>query len=65
MYIITAIDSEPLQLTDGNTQFRTRGDQDVSFENIKVGIKVLVIGKPKDSENTVLAQVVGIQRSQK
>jgi len=48
-------------LTNETTRYRTRGDQEVSFDNLEGGLKVLVIGKPTDSRDTILAQVVGIQ----
>ena len=50
-------------LTDESTEYRTRGDQDVSFDDVTIGVKVLVIGKLTDAEKTILAQVVGIQQS--
>jgi hypothetical protein len=54
-------------LTDDSTEYRTRGDQAVSFADIEVGKKVMVIGQPVEGqENTIQARVVGIliQRGQ-
>jgi hypothetical protein len=48
-------------LTDASTQYHTRGDEEVSFENIEVGGKVRVKGEPVEGqEDTVQAEVVGI-----
>ena len=50
-------------LTDENTEYRTRGDEEVSFEDIAAGVKVMVKGQPVDGEeNTVQAEVVGIKK---
>lgn len=49
-------------LTDDSTQYRTRGDQDVSFEDIQAGTEVIVIGKPVEGqEKTIQAKIVGIK----
>jgi hypothetical protein len=48
-------------LTDDSTQYHTRDDEEVSFEEIKVGGKVMVKGEPVEGqEDTVQAEVVGI-----
>lgn len=49
-------------LTDGSTRYLTRGDEEVSFDDIGVGSKVLVAGqKVEDQDNTVLAKLVGLK----
>ena len=51
-------------LTDDETRYRTRGDQDVSFEDIKPGSKIGVIGEPiEGQDNTVQAKGIGIKLS--
>ena len=50
-------------LTDENTEYRTRGGEEVSFEDIAVGTKVMVKGQlAEGEENTVQAEVVGIKK---
>lgn len=54
-------------LTTADTQYRTRGGQDVTFDNIEVGQKLLVIGRPTaetDRAITLTAQVVGMKPPQ-
>ena len=49
-------------LTDENTQYFTRGDQDVSFDNIEVGGHIGVKGQPVEGqENTIQAEMIGIR----
>jgi hypothetical protein len=48
-------------LTDDTTRYRTRGDRDVSFDDIEVGRKALVLGRLVEDDDTVQAKVVGIQ----
>lgn len=49
-------------LTDDSTEYRTRGDEEVTFEDIQVGRKVMVKGQPVEGqENTIQAEVVGIK----
>ena len=47
-------------LTDDSTRYRQRGEGQVSFEEIKVGSKVIVLGQKTDQENTIQAKRVGI-----
>ena len=50
-------------LTDDSTEYRTRSGEDVSFEDIMVGGKVMVSGRPVEgAENTVQAEVVGVKK---
>lgn len=54
-------------LTTADTQYRTRGEQDVTFDDIEVGQKLLVIGQPAaetDRAITLTAQVVGMKPPQ-
>ncbi|MFC1975845.1 DUF5666 domain-containing protein [Chloroflexota bacterium] len=52
-------------LTDESTKFRTRGQQEVSFEDIKVGSKVIVVGEPVEGQdNTIKAKMVGLAPEQ-
>ncbi|RMF05716.1 MAG: hypothetical protein D6768_00715 [Chloroflexi bacterium] len=54
-------------LTTADTRYRTRGDAEVSFADISVGQKVLVIGPPSNTDAgalTVTAKVVGIKPPQ-
>lgn len=49
-------------LTDESTLYLTRGDEEVSFDDIDVGSKVLVGGqKVEEQENTVQAKRVGLK----
>jgi len=51
-------------LTDENTRYRTRGDEEVSFEDIEEGSKAIVFGKKaEEQENTIQARLVGIPPS--
>ena len=55
-------DTEITVLTDVSTEYRTRDDGDVSFEDIQVGRQVMVKGQPVEGqENTIQAEVVGIK----
>ncbi len=48
--------------TNDDTEYRTRGDEDVSFADIEVGGKVMVKGEPVEgAENTILAEMIGIK----
>ena len=48
-------------ITD-STQYRARGEQEVSFADIAVGSKVLIVGEPVEGqEKTVQAKLVGIK----
>lgn len=48
--------------TDDSTEYRSRDDEEVSFEDIQVGRKVMVKGEPVEGqENTIQAEVVGIK----
>lgn len=49
-------------LTDDDTEYRTRSETEVSFEDIEVGGHVMVKGQPVDGqEDTIRAEVVGIK----
>jgi len=49
-------------LTTDSTQYRTRGDRDVSYDDVKEGIKAVAIGKSVESrDHTIEARVVGLQ----
>lgn len=50
--------------TNADTQYRTRGDKEVSLADVTVGSKVLVAGKMVDGQpETILAKVVGLQKN--
>ncbi len=49
-------------LTDDTTRYRTRDGQELSFEDVEVGGKVLVLGQPvEEQERTIQAKVVGLK----
>lgn len=49
-------------VTDDSTQYLTRGEQEVSLANIKVGTKVIVMGElVEGEEKSIQAKLVGIQ----
>lgn len=49
-------------LTDDSTQYRTRSDQNISYDDIEVGLKAIVIGtRVEDQNHTIEARTVGLQ----
>ncbi len=49
-------------LTDGETEYRTRSEAEVTFEDIAEGGHVMVKGQPVEGqENTIQAEMVGIK----
>lgn len=53
-------------LTDESTEYRTRGDDEVSFEDIEVGSRIGIKGEPVEGEdNTIKAEVIGIFQAEK
>ena len=49
-------------LTNDSTLYLTRGDRDVSYDDVAVGLKAIVIGKPVEGQDrTIEAKVVGLQ----
>jgi hypothetical protein len=58
----TAHRGELTILTDEATQYRTPGGEEVSFDDIEVGAKVIVAGKPVEGqEKTIQAIIVGLR----
>jgi hypothetical protein len=61
-FTLSARRGEFTVLTDDATQYLTRGDQEVSFDDLEVGSRVVVIGKPVEGqEKTIQAKLVGIR----
>jgi hypothetical protein len=61
-FTVTSMDGSTVTVyVDGATQFRTRGNQAVSWTDITVGARVLVMGDPIDGHaDQIQAQIIGV-----